>query len=337
MIRNLLRIGVLFLSRRLIILAHGDSDGVAAAAITIAALRDNYNDIKVYFSHPAGLYGDLNEFYSSGFDVVILDIALSELHLSDLLKMFKAITKKNNLVYIDHHPEPLGIHVKEIPGQVFHRLDASTSELTYRFFEEYLDPDMVRVALYGAISDYLDETPWVKEMLEYWDKRDIYYEAGVLSQGLEGSRRLHDFKRHVVRHLSENRLPSSLSELLVRALIESVNNEELRKWVKKNVIKRNGFAYVIDPPGSLGRAATYSRAVTNAPVGVAISRRKRLAEMSLRAKRNTVDLNFILRKITPRLHGSGGGHSFAAGARIPLEHLDEFLRELESELEKIRE
>ncbi len=325
------------MSRRLIIFTHGDSDGVSAAAITIAALKSNYDEIRVYFSHPAGLYGDLKEFYVNNSDTVILDIALSELHLNELLETFRSIAKKNNLVYIDHHPEPLSIRVKDLPGQVFHRLDASTSELTYRFFEEYLDPDMTRVALYGAISDYLDETPWVKEMLEYWDKRDIYYEAGVLSQGLEGSRRLHDFKRHIVKHLSENRLPSSLSELLVRALIESVNNEELRKWVKKNTVKKNNIAYVIDPPGSLGRAATYSRAITGTLVGVAISRRKGFAEMSLRARKSIVDLNSILRKIAPKFHGSGGGHSFAAGARIPLENLNDFLRELELELEYIRQ
>ena len=323
------------MGRRLFIFTHGDSDGVASAAITVAALREKYNDIRVYFSHPAGLYGDLNEFYSSGSDLVVLDIALSELHLNSLLERFEQISKKNNLVYIDHHPEPLGLSIRDLPGQVFHDLSASTSELTYRFFEEYLDYDMVRIALYGAISDYLDETPWVKRMLEYWDKRDIYYEAGVLSQGLEGSRRLHDFKRHVVHHLSENRLPSMLSELLVRALIESVNNEELRKWVKKNVVKRNKYAYVINPPGSLGRAAVYSRAITDTIVGVAISKRERVAEMSLRAKRSVVDLNLILRKITPRLHGSGGGHSFAAGARVPLDKLKDFLSRLEYELEKI--
>ncbi len=323
------------MGRRLFIFTHGDSDGVASAAITVAALRGKYDDIRVYFSHPAGLYGDLNEFYSSGSDLVVLDIALSELHLNSLLERFEQISRKNNLVYIDHHPEPLGLSVRDLPGQVFHDINASTSELTYRFFEEYLDYDMVRVALYGAISDYLDETPWVKRMLEYWDKRDIYYEAGVLSQGLEGSRRLHDFKRHVVHHLSENRLPSMLSELLVRALIESVNNEELRKWVKKNVVKRNKFAYVINPPGSLGRAAVYSRAITDTIVGVAISKRERVAEMSLRAKKSVVDLNLILRKITPRLQGSGGGHSFAAGARVPLDKLKEFLSRLESELDKI--
>ena len=322
------------MSRRLSIFAHGDSDGVASAAIAVAALKREYDDIGIYFSHPAGLYDDLNELYNSGSDLIILDIALNESHLSNLLEKFEYISRRNNLVYIDHHPEPLGLRIKDLPGQVFHDINSSTSELTYRFFEEYLDYDMVRVALYGAISDYLDETSWVKRMLEYWDKRDIYYEAGVLSQGLEGSRRLYDFKRHVVRHLSENRLPSMLSELLVRALIERVNNEELRKWVKKNVIKKNYLAYVIDPPGSLGKAALYSRAIADTLVGVAISKREKIAEMSLRARRNAVDLNVILRKITPRLNGCGGGHSFAAGARVPLDRLEEFLDELESELEK---
>lgn len=322
------------MSRRLSIFAHGDSDGVASAAIAVAALKREYDDIRIYFSHPAGLYDDLNELYNSGSDLIILDIALNESHLSNLLEKFEYISRRNNLVYIDHHPEPLGLRIKDLPGQIFHDINSSTSELTYRFFEEYLDYDMVRVALYGAISDYLDETSWVKRMLEYWDKRDIYYEAGVLSQGLEGSRRLYDFKRHVVRHLSENRLPSMLSELLVRALIERVNNEELRKWVKKNVIKKNYLAYVIDPPGSLGKAALYSRAIADTLVGVAISKREKIAEMSLRARRNTVDLNVILRKITPRLNGCGGGHSFAAGARVPLDRLEEFLDKLESELEK---
>ncbi len=323
------------MGRKLTIFAHGDSDGVSAAAITVAALRKNYDDIKVYFSHPAGLYNDLNEFYNADSDLVILDIALSELHLGNIFRILRDASKKNNIVYIDHHPEPLNISIKELPGQVFHRLDASTSELAYRFFEEYLDHDMVRVALYGAISDYLDETPWVRQELEYWDKRDIYYEAGVLSQGLEGSRRLHDFKRHIVIHLSQNRLPSSLSELLVRALIESVNNEELRKWVKKNVVKKNKIAYVIDPPGSISRAAIYSRAIADTLVGIAINRRKGFAEMSLRAKKGIIDLNLVLRKIAPQFNGSGGGHPFAAGARIPLDNLDAFLRKFESEIEKI--
>ena len=54
--------------------------------------------------------------------------------------------------------------------------------------------------------------------------------------------------------------------------------------------------------------------------------------MSLRARRGDVDLNIILRKIAPELNGSGGGHPFASGCRVPFNRLNEFLRKLDSEI-----
>jgi len=100
------------------------------------------------------------------------------------MKLFKIYSDKGELIYIDHHPGPLGISIKDIPGTVVYDIYCSSSELTYMFFEEQLGFEYSRVAVYGAIGDYLDETPWVKEVLEKWDKRSIYFEAGVLSQGL---------------------------------------------------------------------------------------------------------------------------------------------------------
>ncbi len=44
--------------RRLIIIAHGDADGICSAALVYAALSKNYH---VYFSHPADLHKDLLE------------------------------------------------------------------------------------------------------------------------------------------------------------------------------------------------------------------------------------------------------------------------------------
>ena len=40
-------------------------------------------------------------------------------------------------------------------------------------------------------------------------------------------------------------------------------------------------------------------------------------DLSLRTSKVFIDLNAILREITPVLGGSGGGHPSAAGARIP--------------------
>ncbi len=300
----------------LTILAHGDSDGVASAAIVAAALRSKYSSVNVRFTHPVGLLDDFREFARG--DVVIVDVALSEAHATAIAREF--MRYPFSITYIDHHPPPVGLDLKELNAELVRPEageDVSSSELVYRRYGRLLHPDYDRVALYGAIGDYADQSPWVKEVLERWDKRQIYFEAGILVQGLEGSRGMYDFKRHIVEHLSKNRRPSQLSELLVRALIQAVNNEELHAWVERNVRVVGKVAYVINPPGSISVAATYAKGVTKSPVGLAAEERDSIYVMSLRANPKKINLDRALREITPHLGGSGGGHSSAAGARIP--------------------
>ncbi len=315
----------------LTILAHGDSDGVAAASLVLAALRSRYDRVNVRFTHPVGLAGDFREFAEG--DVVIVDIAISESHFRELDEAFSRYPHR--ILYIDHHPPPVRFNHLSLNAEFITphpSEDVSASELTFREFRDLLDRDFDRVALYGAIADYADQTPWVKEVLERWDKRQIYFEAGILVQGLEGSRGMYDFKRHVVEHLSRNRRPSQLSELLVRALIQAVNNEELHAWVKRNVRMYDCVAYVINPPGSIGVAAAYARGVTGACVGIAAEERGGVYVMSLRGDGRIVDLNKLLRKVTPALGGSGGGHPGAAGARIPRNSFNSLLEEISREV-----
>ncbi len=312
------------------LLVHGDSDGVVCGALAYAALGGG----RIYFTHPAGLAEDLRV-VEPGSNVLIADVALTGKFVEAVIERLRLLASRGQVVYIDHHPLPEGLNPRVVPGTFIHRLEASASELTYMYFRDRLPVEGERLALLGAIGDYLDETPWVREALKDWDKRAIYFEAGVLAQGLEGSRRMHDFKRHVVKHLAEWRLPSTLGELLVRALVESVNEEEMRIYVKKNLHILRSVAYVIDPPGSVPRAATYARASAGKPVGVAVERRKGLAIMSLRTNHPKVDLHKILAQLAGRLGGTGGGHPHAAGARVPLGSLEEFLEMLDEEVTRL--
>ena len=309
------------------ILVHGDSDGVVCGALAYAF----YGRGNVYFTHPAGLLEDLSV-VKPGDSVFVGDIALSEPEAREVLEKLSLLAEKGEVVYVDHHPLPEGISKSDVPGTFVHALDASASELTYKLFQEKLPPEGERLALFGAIGNYLDQTPWVKRAMENWDKRCIYFEAGVLAQGLENSRRMHDFKRHVVKHLASWRLPSDVSELLVRALVETVNEEEMRLFVKQNVQRLAHVAYVVDPPGSVARAATYARAIAEKPVGVAVELRKKQAVMSLRSVDPAVDLNELLRKLAKEFGGTGGGHPNAAGARVPLEKFNLFLEVLDEEV-----
>ena len=70
-------------------------------------------------------------------------------------------------------------------------------------------------------------------------------------------------------------------------------------------------------------------------VGLAASKHKNYYVMSLRSSRN-IDLNRILREIAPKYHGTGGGHPFAAGARIPINSFNEFLVALDKAIREFR-
>ena len=318
------------------IMVHGDSDGIACGALALYAFKHmGIREIQVYFTHPAGLAEDLHH-VKPGDSVFIADIALSEAHLEEIKEIMRSIVRSGGeVIYVDHHPAPLGMHPSELPGRIIYKTDASASELVYREALPGLGREAERIALMGAIGDYMDYTMWVKDALERWDKRHVYFEAGLLSQGLEGSRRLYDFKREVVSTLASGRLPSSLRILAERALAQASRDEEMRRYVERYAETFGLIAYVLEPPGSIGKAARYAMVSRNKPVGLAVEKRDGVAVMSLRASRSGPDLNTLLRRIAPTLGGTGGGHPWAAGARIPWPRLSDFLRLLDGEVSRI--
>jgi single-stranded-DNA-specific exonuclease len=317
-----------------VVLTHGDGDGVVSAALTCAYVRAKGLACNVLFTHPVGVVEDLKTFTKQGDNITILDIAIDELRGDELLRVLKTRAESGRVTYIDHHPLPEGFDAVGGGVEFIHDTCCSASELSYRYFSgKGLDPEYGRVALYGAISDYLDETLWVRNELLKWDRRSIYLEAGILTQGLEGSRRDHEFKRKVVAHLSENKLPSMLQDLVSRALNQAIADEKLRLWVKANVHVYGSISYVVDPIGSLGRAANYAMVYGGTLVGIAAESRGDMYVLSLRS-REGFDLNQVLRELSRRLNIHGGGHPYAAGARMKKDVFKRFLDELAASIHR---
>ena len=309
------------------IFAHGDTDGICAGAIALAANPEAH----VFFTHPYGLAEDLAAAKNRD-KVIICDIALSETHLTQILQRFSAIFENGELTYIDHHPLPEAILKEKLPGRVVHNLGSSASELAYSAFRSKLDPMLSRVAIFGAIGDYKDNTPLIQHLVERWDKRTLYLESGLLIQGIEGQKREYELKRNIIFNLARNLPPSSDRRLVKLALQQSRLEEAAIQKIRDHVHVRGKIAYTVDFPLSLGKTAIYAKGLTNSLVGVAAEERKDTIDMSLRTSNPEVDLNRLLRMIATKLGGSGGGHPAAAGARIPKENFQKFLNELNNNL-----
>ncbi|MCD1295985.1 phosphoesterase [Methanocella sp. CWC-04] len=311
-----------------IIFTHSDSDGICSGALALAANRDS----PVFFTNAVAILSDIEQ--ARGFDrVIICDIAINIPVSKKLKAKIDEISEESEVIYIDHHPLPEGFDAPWLISDV----TASASELTFYHFKNDLDPNMSRVALYGAIGDYRDNTDRVCDLVSDWDKRSLYYQAGTLSQGMEVGRRDYDFKRDIVRLLSVNTLPSEIPVLAKNAIISARKENELRVMVERDVIRMKNFSYMLNPNGCMSKAAIYARVYGRTTVGLAAEYRehKDVYDISVRAKccpvdKPNINLNLIISRLTENYGGSGGGHPLAAGGRVPASAFKEFLLELDS-------
>jgi len=306
------------------IITHRDADGICSAAITLAARPS----ASIYFSHPIGLYRDLEK-PKKGDEVFIFDISLAEDTLHKTFPRLADLREHGSVTYIDHHPLPPNVTMEMIPGIVRHSTEFCATELAYREFRKIIPSDISRVAIYGAIGDYKEKTTLMQKLMDDWDKSALYYETGTLLEGLEIDRKDYDFMRRIARLLSKNMLPSSDNELVSRARQQAQLEEKQRKIVARQVKTIGNVAYVIDVTDSIGTAAFYARVTKEALIGVAGATKHEIVDLSLRSKNPKIDLNVLLRRECGKFGGVGGGHPQAAGARIPADQLMSFLKSMD--------
>ncbi len=315
------------------VLAHGDTDGICSAALAKA----RFPEAEVWFTRPVTFEKDLAE-VENGTTLIVLDIAISETHKTQIFRRMRELAHHDEVLYIDHHPLPPDTLREDVPAtQLVHTIGQSTSELAFKLFESDLPPELDRVALWGAIADYAMDTDFVREKLNKYDRRTIYMEAGLLSQALGEAGGDYQYKREVVERLAKAEPPSEIPEIVDRALKATRREWKVWEYVKEHVVQEGNLAIVYDlPHGGLGKAALYALGVTGKDVGVCTRKNKDEVDLSIRRREGIkLDLNTLLRRITSRIGGSGGGHEGAAGASIPVEVFDEFIETLKKEVSPI--
>lgn len=315
---------------RTLILTHGDSDGICSGAIAKTAYPDAY----VYFTSPVNLLDKLS-LIEDVETLIICDIALDERHSSELYPVLNEFAEKCNLYYIDHHPLPKKYGKED---WFYHNTEACSSELTYRLFEDRLNRDIRRLAIYGAIGDFCDNTTHVRSWVKDWDKRNLYFQAGTLTQAILHKGKDYEFKRSLLEPLSKDTIPSNIPDLLEFARDAAINEENIRLHVKENVKVLVNSAYIVNTNNSISKAAIYAASYGQREVGIAAEYRERkdAYDLSIRS-RGKIDINRLLRLVAPKFGGSGGGHPLAAGARIPEKSLEAFLRAFDAKLGEVNE
>lgn len=308
---------------RTTIITHSDADGICAGAIALA----KFPSANIYFSKPVSLARELDEVKSER--LVICDIAINK---PDASEIAKKLSQRSEVLYFDHHPTPTGFKpAKNV--KFFHDTKVSASEIIYRAYAKEMPTERIWIAIYGAIGDYSDDTPFIRKHLRDWDKRALFFEVSTIVMGIKNEG-FSDYgaKRRIVTDLSRGLNPSS-----VPGLVESARQaveEEFRIYdeVKEKAVGVGNIGYIIKMQhfGFRGPTALFAATATDKPVGIAVFERRNHFDITMRTRIPDVKLNVIAEKAAQAVGGSGGGHPSAAGARIPMAMLKEFLKKTNS-------
>jgi len=186
---------------KVLILTHGDTDGICAAVIAKTA----YPDAKVEFTTAGDLPSKLRRV--SGYDrLIILDLRPNKEQMEEVKRALAEVSKTCSIIYIDHHPFPEGITRRDLAAcdVIVRRTNASTSELALEFFKPPSSHEFI--AVLGAIGDYQEYTPRVKKLIKKYGARKCYPEAVVY---LDQVLRVVDgpFRQWVVEELARGKRP----------------------------------------------------------------------------------------------------------------------------------
>ena len=305
------------------ILTHGDCDGICAGAIALTRFPKS----DVFFTRPSSFFDDLRNIDADR--IIILDIALNKPDIPNILEWFKR--SDSEILYFDHHPlsDETRKSIEKTIDVFVHQYNVSTSELIYRYFQKDIPRERVWIAIYGAIGDYSDDTPFVKERILNWDRRALYFEVSTITLGIKNDEFSdYDSKRRIVSTLAEGRNPSDVPGL-VKSAKEAVNREfELYRVIKKKAKSIGSVGYILDLPsfGFRGPSALFAATVTNKPVGISAHTREKYIDITIRTRDYSLSLNDLAERSAEFVGGSGGGHPHAAGAKIPKGSFQEFLK-----------
>jgi RecJ-like exonuclease len=322
---------------KVLIICHGDCDGLTSGAIALAA----NHGARLWITNPVRLDDDLRMVKGKEKQVIITDIALNEKSYKNTFEEMKRIEKLGTkITYIDHHPLPNNVTIKSIPAStVIHKRKGCAAELTYLHFEKRLNWQHRILAAIGSIGDYEVNTIFAQDVMRDYDYRSLAFQAAIIVQGLGeiNTDESLKIKRSIIERLALGALPSELNNLVEKALRGSYIERLVRTYVHEYAESKKNIGYILDIPtggGFTGKGALFAATATDKPVGICGNSLGNKISVSIRRREPDIDLNIATRAVSKETGISGGGHPSAAGASVKPTKWEKFLELLDFEIAK---
>ncbi len=305
-----------------------DVDGIGSAALVVAARGAEFK-LTGYNS----IMDDLDLVPEGIEEFVLCDIGTDRSRTPVFVKKLGGLAKRCKVTYIDHHylEENSKRKLRRAGVRLIHDVKECASMLTYRTLRNELPEEAKNIALYGAVTDYMDTSPMSKKMMEKSERHSILLEATLLSSSMAMMGDDVSYPRLLVEELSKMKQPHEIDDVAKHAIDQMKQTIVVAREVKRKGKMMDRIAYIETDEQATGNVAKLLLGAFDAPVGVAFREKdeKGWYEVSFRGTSECrVHLGRVVGRLVGRYGGSGGGHKLSAGCRIPKEGLLELLQEL---------
>lgn len=325
---------------KVIIVAHTDADGIAAASIISVAEEGMVVDKKhIRFTQPSALHMTLGAIEAPQ-KLYILDLAIDRQNRGRVFGELSRLSQAGSqIVYIDHHlltESDLKV-LRGLPGiTVYHVFGLSTSQLASKWVEGRWQLDeprlrrIRRLATLGGIADRCVSSRSSK----------LKEEARILDESWRANTFDNDFRRFLVEELRTGKSPSEIPEAVENYEKAMRVRQQAVESVEKSIFYDGPLLTLASPRVRLhGHVGPSISEIANKrgkiTVGLIKPAERRYIIVCARAPdsyRGAVHLGEVLAKICTELGGSGGGHRLAAAGRISLGMTNQFVDSLKSHL-----
>jgi single-stranded-DNA-specific exonuclease len=308
-----------------------DVDGLSSAALVLAARGGTFR-----LTDYDDLLEEMDAVPSSATGVTICDLGTNSSNFSEFVAKLSALAKRMPVTYVDHHylTEEAKERIVQAGVDLRHDVRDCASMLTYLAYKESLPEGARLLALYGAVTDYMDTSANASRMMETFDRQFVLLECTMLAYALAKNGRDYSFPEMLVRELALMKAPHSIDDVGREALEQAEVVRQLTEDVRAKGTRLGRLAYMKTSESATGNVAKLLLGAFGVPLGVAYKEKAGgVAEFSLRStSESKIHLGKEIGIIAQKHGGSGGGHEKAAGCSVPTAEVEGLLKDLESRL-----
>lgn len=321
---------------RTIVIAHGDLDGMTAAAIVIAALKNTgrAGHVSLRFTQPFTLQEELRRLPRGDVErLIIVDVALDEEHAGHILSSLQELGGLEKL-WIDHHASTIrrALDLMERGFSLLLSIDGCAATIAGKAFLHLTgNPEFYsKLVVIGEAGDKVREVPPTDPMRHFVE---------VLGNAIAAAPTDNEFKERIVRMWVDKEMLVD-DEVAKRAEEALERLRELLKEAESNIRYDGDKVRVIDlrgvrVHGYAGKVASHHVKETGKVTLLLFNVGTNNTIVTVRVPpKSSFDAASAIRELAPRYGGGGGGHAKAASARIPSTRADDFVRELVERVEK---